>query len=334
LKPVHGSLKRMAMPARTLADGTAVSGLSLGAMWFGTRVDEATSFDILDRFVEGGGTLIDTANNYAHWLEGGAGGESETVIGRWLASRGARELVVLSTKVGGFPSASGAGLEGLSAAAIRSALADSLRRLGTDRVDVYWAHIDDRTVALAKTVDAFGSVVEAGLVGVLGASNHATWRVERARGIARARSQPGYSCLQLRYSYLQPRLHATLPHLGHLHATEETLDYVRNEPDLSLWVYNSLLAGGYTRPDKPVQEAYDHPGSTRRMAALRDVARATGATPNQVVLAWLLGQPRMIPIVGVSSVAQLDEAIEATKLELDRDHRERLDSADPCPPPG
>jgi aryl-alcohol dehydrogenase-like predicted oxidoreductase len=325
------------MQRRALADGTAVSALSLGAMWFGTYVDEDTSFAILDRFVEAGGTLIDTSNNYAFWLEGGAGGESETVIGRWLVSRKARDRVVLSTKVGGQPAASGTGSdgrpEGLSAPVIRAALEGSLRRLRTDRIDVYWAHIEDRTVPLEETVDTFASLVEAGRVGVLGASNHATWRVERARAIARAQGRPGYACLQLRSSYLQPRVQAALPREGHLHMTEETLDYLRSEPDLTLWMYNTLLAGAYTRSDKPLQEAYDHPGTPRRMAALREVASETGATLNQVVLAWLLGQPRLIPIVGVSTIAQLDESLEASEVKLDDRYRRRLDEADPCLPP-
>jgi aryl-alcohol dehydrogenase-like predicted oxidoreductase len=322
------------MQQRTLADGTAVSAVSLGAMWFGTRVDEATSFAILDRFVDRGGTLIDTANNYAHWLEGGAGGESETVIGRWLADRKARDRVVLSTKVGGQPKAAGRGPEGLSATAIDSALTGSLRRLGTDRVDVYWAHIEDRTVPLEETVSAFAALTDQGKVGVVGASNHATWRVERARAVARALGRPGYTCLQLRCSYLQPRLQAALPRAGHLHVTEETLDYVRSEPELTLWAYNALLAGAYTRGDKPLQEAYEHPGTHRRLAVLTDIAAQTGATPNQVVLAWLLGRPQLIPIVGVSTVAQLDESLDAIGLRLDDDHLNRLDLADPCPPPG
>ena len=322
------------MQQRTLADGTAVSAVSLGAMWFGTRVDEATSFAILDRFVDRGGTLIDTANNYAYWLDEGAGGESETVIGRWLAGRKARDRVVLSTKVGGQPKAAGQGREGLSAPAIDSALTGSLRRLGTDRVDVYWAHIEDRTAPLEETVGAFAALTDQDKVGVIGASNHATWRVERARAVARALGRPGYTCLQLRYSYVQPRLHAALPRAGHLHVTEETLDYVRGEQDLTLWAYNALLAGAYTRSDKPLQEAYEHPGTHRRMAVLKDIAAETGATPNQVVLAWLLGRPQMIPIVGVSTVAQLDESLDATDLRLDDDHRNRLDLADPCPPPG
>jgi aryl-alcohol dehydrogenase-like predicted oxidoreductase len=320
------------MRQRTLADGTAVSALCLGAMFFGTRTDEATSFAILDRFVDAGGTLIDTSDNYCFWEEGGAGGESETVLGRWLASRGARDRVVLSSKVGAQPTVPGTGFresgEGLSAPAIRSAIEGSLRRLGTDRVDVYWAHIEDRSVALEETVDAFAALAEEGKVGVLGASNHATWRVERARAVARAQDRPGYTCLQLRHSYLQPRLDLELPDAGHVHVTEEVLDYVRSEPDLSLWVYSPLLAGAYTRADKPLSRAYDHPGTPARMAALRDVAAETGGTPNQVVLSWLLGGgTSVIPIFGASSVGQLDELLAATELELDADQRRRLDEA-------
>ncbi|MCO6009478.1 aldo/keto reductase [Actinoallomurus purpureus] len=321
------------MRRSTLADGTTVGSLCLGAMWFGTRTDEKTAFAILDRFVEAGGTLIDTADNYAFWAEGGAGGESETVIGRWLADRGARDQVVISTKVGAQPTVPGTSWresgEGLSPSAIRSAIEGSLRRLGTDRVDVYWAHIEDRTVPLEETVDAFASLVEEGTVGVVGASNHALWKVERARAFARSQDRPGYTCLQLRHSYLRPRLDVTRPdsHIfGDVDA--ETLDYARNEPDMSLWAYSPLLSGAYAHPDRPLHPVYDHPGTPARLAAVQEVAAKTGATVNQVVLAWLMGgDPPVTPIVGVSSVEQLNEALAAADLELGEDLRHRLDDA-------
>ncbi|TDP93874.1 aldo/keto reductase [Labedaea rhizosphaerae] len=322
----------MAVSLRTLADGTRVSALCLGAMWFGTHVDEPTSFAILDRFTERGGTLIDTADNYAYWLDGARGGESETVLGRWLAARGARDRVVLSTKVGAQPVAPGV-REGLSARAIQSAVDGSLARLGTDHVDVYWAHVEDRSVPLDETLGAFADVVESGKARLLGASNHATWQVERARTMAGAAGRPGYSCVQLRYSYLAPRVCPRLPHPSHLHVTEESLDYVRSHPDLTLWAYNTLLAGAYVRADKPLQPAYDHPGTPARLAVLRHVAAELGSTPNQVVLAWLLTNPQLIPIVGVSDPGQLDELLDATDLELDDTHRAALDEADPCPAP-
>ncbi|GLW62869.1 oxidoreductase [Actinomadura rubrobrunea] len=300
--------------------------IALGAMWFGTKVDEETSFAILDRFTEAGGTMIDTANNYAFWLTGGVGGESETVLGRWLASRKKRDQVVLGTKVGARPTAPGMGLEnteGLSEKAIRAAVEGSLRRLGTDRIDVYWAHIEDRTVPLEETMGAFGDLVREGTVGRLGASNHALWRLERARALG----EPRWDDLQYRYTYLQPQPGVPLADIGHYLVTDELLDYVRAE-GMRLWVYNALLAGGYTRADKPLHEAYRCPANERRLAVLRSVADELGATPNQVVLAWLMGgDPPVIPIVGVSTVAQVEEMLGAAELTLPAELRERLDSA-------
>ncbi|GLZ11004.1 oxidoreductase [Actinomadura sp. NBRC 104425] len=299
---------------------------ALGAMWFGTRVDEETSFAILDRFVEAGGTMIDTADNYAFWLDGGRGGESETVIGRWLASRKVRDQVFIGTKVGAQPKTPGTGLEnaeGLSEKAIRSAAEGSLRRLGTDHIDLYWAHIEDRSVPLEETMGAFRDLVREGAVGRVGVSNHAVWRVERARALG----EPRYDDLQYRYSYLLPQPGVKLPDNGHHHADEELLDYVRAE-GLRLWVYNALLSGSYTRPDKPLHRAYEHPSNKRRLAALKSVADELGATPNQVVLAWLMGgDPPMIPIVGVSAMEHLEEALGAADLALDAELRERLDTA-------
>ncbi|WP_204057677.1 aldo/keto reductase [Microbispora corallina] len=289
--------------------------IALGTIPFGTTVDEPTSFAILDRFVDAGGTIIDTADNYPFWLDGATGDESETTIGRWLASRRNRDQVVISTKVGGRPTVPGdrtlGSAEGLSAAAVRAAMEGSLRRLGVDGVDVYWAHIEDRSVPLEETVAVFGELVREGRARQLGASNHATWRLDRARALAAARGLTPYTHVQLRHSYLRPRPGVRLPEGGHVQVSEETLDYVRSE-GLALWVYTSLLAGAYAR--KPLPEHYDHPGTTRRLAVLREVADELGATPNQVVLAWLRAQD-VVPIVGVSSLAQLDELLAEVKLE-------------------
>ncbi|WP_327674195.1 aldo/keto reductase [Kitasatospora sp. NBC_00458] len=310
----------MTIPQRTIV---------LGTLGFGTIVDEETSFRILDRFVEAGGTVLDTANNYAFWLDGATGDESEEVIGRWLASRGARDRVVISTKVGARPSVPGGGLEsaeGLSGKAIRAAAEDSLRRLGTDHVDVYWSHIEDRSVPLGETVEAFADLVASGKAGAVGASNHAVWRVERARALAG--EGPRYSHLQYRYSYLQPRFDVPLLSSAHVHVTSELLDYVRSEGDLRLWVYSPLLSGGLTRDDVEIGAAYDHPGTPRRLAALREVAEQTGATVNQVALSWLLDhEARILPLVGVSRTSQLDEALGALDLTLSEEQRRRLDEA-------
>jgi len=306
--------------------------LVLGAMYFGTRVDEATSMALLDRFVDQGGTWIDTANCYAFWADpSGVGGQSETVIGRWLAARPrGRDRVKISTKVRHQPTTPGRwpeSAEGLSAAAIREGVRKSLGRLGTDRVDLYWAHAEDRSVPLAETVEAFGELVESGLVGRLGASNHAAWRVERARQLARARNVAGFTAIQLRHSYIQPRPGAPLAEAGHQLMTPDALDYARSE-DLALWAYTSLINGSYTRSDRPLPELYDHPGTARRLSVLAEVAGEIGATRNQVVLAWLLrGDPAVAPIVGVSSAEQLDEALASRRIELTVEQRRRLDDA-------
>ncbi|MFF3645469.1 aldo/keto reductase [Streptomyces sp. NPDC002564] len=301
--------------------------IALGTLGFGTAVDKETSFALLDRFAELGGTVLDTANNYAYWLEGATGDESETVLGAWLADRGSRDDVVLATKVGGRPTAPGlAATEGLSEKAVRSAVEGSLRRLGTDRIDVYWTHLEDRSVPLAETVHALADLVDGGTVRELGVSNHAVWRTERARALAGDR--PRYTHLQYRYSYLQPRLDMPLPSSAHVHVTGELLDYVRAEGDLRLWAYSPLLSGAYTRDDVELPAAYDHPGTPPRLAALREVAGELGVTVNQVVLAWLLDDdPRILPIVGVSRLSQVEEAMGALDVVLEADQRRRLDEA-------
>jgi aryl-alcohol dehydrogenase-like predicted oxidoreductase len=302
-------------------------------MDFGTRLDRGTSMALLDRFVERGGRWIDTANCYSFWIDpSGVGGQSETVIGEWLAARpGVRDRVLISTKVRQQPTVPGKwpeSAEGLSAPVVRSAVRESLRRLRTEWVDLYWAHAEDRDVPLEETVAAFGEVVSDGLARRLGASNHAAWRVERGRAIARGAGVTGWTALQLRHSYVQPRPGVVLPESGHRLATAESLDYARSEPDMDLWAYSSLLWGSYTRPDRPLPEHYDHPGTTRRLAVLGEVAAETGATANQVVLAWLTGgDPAVVPIVGVSRTEQLDEAFDAMELRLDEGQRRRLDEA-------
>jgi len=305
----------------------------LGAMYLGTRVDEATSRALLDRFVDQGGAWIDTANCYSFWADpSGVGGQSERVIGRWLVDRpGRRDRVKISTKVRQQPTVPGRwpeSAEGLSAPVIRDAIQHSLTRLETDHVDLYWAHAEDRTVPLADTVAAFGELIKAGLVVRLGASNHRAWAMERARQLARDRGVAGYTALQLRYSYAQPRPGAPLPDAGHQLATAESLDYVRHEKDVALWAYTSLMNGSYTRSERPFPEVYEHPGNARRLAVLGDVAGELGVTRNQVVLAWLLGgDPAISPIVGVSTAEQIDEALAARNLGLSDEQRRRLDDA-------
>ena len=312
-----------------------VSVLSLGAMLFGTATDEATSYAILDRYVEAGGTFIDTANNYAYWVNGTQGGESETLLGRWRRANGVGTEVVIATKLAGRPLAPSSTLttnyEGLSAAVIRESSARSRERLGMSTLDLLYAHGQDPKVPLEETVEAFGALVAEGSVGLLGVSNHWSWRVERCRRIAADAGLPGYEVLQYHHTYARQRTDLATRHSkdGELGvAGGDLLDYVRHHPSLALVAYSPLLGGAYVRDDKPLGREHDHSGTPVRLRALREVAAETGATPNQVVLSWLIGgEIPVIPLVGASSVAQLDESLAAVDLELTADQRARLDAA-------
>jgi aryl-alcohol dehydrogenase-like predicted oxidoreductase len=312
-----------------------VSVISLGAMLFGTVTDEQTSFAILDRFVEAGGNFIDTSNNYAFWMTGSQGGESEALLGKWRASRGIGDNVVIATKLGARPrvptTAFSDNVEGLSAKVIRESAERSRKQLGVERIDLLYAHIEDPATPLQETVEGFAELVGDGTVGLLGVSNHWSWRVERARNLATAAGLPGYEVLQYHHSYLRPRV--DIPGRRSRDGNQglvggDVLSYLRAERDLTLVAYSPLLGGAYVRDDKPLSAEFDHAGTPARRAALSDVAKETGATVNQVVLSWLIGgEVPVIPLVGASSVAQLDESLAAVDLELTAEQRARLDAA-------
>ena len=314
-----------------------VSVLSLGAMRFGTTTDEATSFAILDRYAEAGGNFIDTSNNYLYFVNGTQGGESEALLGRWRASRGIGGEIVIATKVGARPVAPATDFttprEGLSRAAIREASERSRERLGVDRIDLYYAHVPDQTgVPLSEQVAGFGELVADGVAGLLGLSNHWAWQVERARSLASAAGTARADVLQYHHTYL--RMRTDIPDLrfsrdGEIGVADGAiLSYLRSEPGLTLVAYSPLLGGAYTRRDKELDRAYDHPGTRARLAALDQVVRETGATANQVVLAWLIGgELPVVPLIGASSVAQLDESLAAVELELTAEQRQLLDAA-------
>ena len=315
------NIRRMTHPA--------ASPLVLGAMMFGTTIDERTSFALLDRFVERGGEWIDTADCYAFWAsDDGRGGASERVLGRWLAARpGVRELVRISTKLGAEqvgPKPWPAGRQGLSPAAVKAAFAGSLDRLGIDRVDLLWLHQEDRSTPIEETVDALGSLA----ADRFGASNHPAWLVERGRAHARATGARPFDALQLNATYLRPRA-GTLPD-GVVHRfgvlSDEQSDYAA-EHELEVWAYTPLLSGAYDNPAKKVPEVYDHPGNQARLAALDTVSAALGATRGQTVLAWLVSQG-IRPMLGGSKVDQLDAALDAVQISLTAEQRRTLDEAD------
>jgi aryl-alcohol dehydrogenase-like predicted oxidoreductase len=308
--------------------------IALGAMEYGTRIGEKESFALLDAYVDAGGEWIDTANCYAFWQDpSGHGGQSEELLGRWFAQRpGVRDRVKLATKVGCEPLWPGSypeHAEGLSAKAIDGALETSLRRLGVDHIDLYWAHRDDRSTPLEETVTAFGKHAAAGTIGRIGLSNYALWRAERLHGLALELGVTAPTALQLRHSYLQPRPFVR----DHTHdhrfgwITDEVLDYAETNPDQQLFAYSPLLSGAYeNRPDRPLDQAFDHPGTTRRLEALTAIATDLAVTPSEVVIAWLTsGTPAVTPIIGISTPAYLQTALHGATLQLTPDQRKQLD---------
>ncbi|MFJ8945099.1 aldo/keto reductase [Streptomyces sp. NPDC102395] len=302
----------------------------LGTMDFGTRVTPERAFAVLDSFVAGGGVWLDTANCYSFWADpSGVGGASERVIGAWLRARpGVRESVRIATKVRQNPLTPHSwpqSAEGLSARAVHAGVEGSLERLGVDHVDLLWAHAEDRDVPLEETVGAFGELVAKGVALRVGAANHAAWRVERARSLARQREVEPWTALQLRHSLVRPRPLTPLAEAGHRMLADEDLDYARSE-GLAVWSYSSLMWGSYERADKPLPETYDHPGTTRVLAVLGDVAGELSATRNQVVLAWLMRQG-IDPIVGASRPEQIEQALAARRLRLGGAHLARFAEA-------
>lgn len=306
--------------------------LVLGTMHFGTKTDGATSFALMDRYVDAGGRTLDTANCYAFWANPtGAGGQSEQTVGAWLrANAGIREGLTIATKVGQEPARAGdfTEWEGLAPDVIATQFERSRERLGIDVVDVYWAHGEDRSTPMPDVVAALGSLVARGKVSRLGVSNHPTWRVEQARRLAAEQGVEPFTALQLTTSYVRPRPDTQVPGKDHRFGfvSDETIDYLETHDDLECWAYSPLIQGAYDRDDRPLPEVYDHPGTTRRLSALRSVADELGAQPGQVVLSWLVqGSPSMRPIVGASSLEQLDAALAAPQLS--EEHMARLDSA-------
>lgn len=304
------------------------SPLVLGAMMFGTAVDEDTSFAILDRFVERGGVWIDTADCYAFWAAAdGRGGASERLLGRWLAARpGVRERVRIATKLGADPLWAGsfpAQRAGLSSRAVRQALAGSLDRLGLDSVDLLWLHMEDRATAIEDTVDALADLTSSGAVARVGASNHPSWRVERARAHARRIGAVAIDALQHNSTYLRPRpgTNPTDHPFGVL--SDEQRDYAQTHR-LEVWAYTPLLSGAYDNPAKAIPGIYDHPGSVRRLEVLDEVAAELGASRGQTVLAWQVACG-IRPMLGGSKVDQLDTAMDGVLLPLSPDQRARLD---------
>jgi aryl-alcohol dehydrogenase-like predicted oxidoreductase len=318
--------------------GEQVSQLALGAMLMGSATDEPTSFTMLDRYLDAGGSFVDTADCYAWWhAPGFTGGESESVLGRWFASRGNRDRVFLSTKGSGWvdnpDEQRGKGWPakyvGAGAQTLRDALDGSLRRLGTDHIDLYYVHVDDPRTPLEETLEALAGFVQAGKVRYLGWSNVRTWRLERILGLCERNGWPAPVALQQQHSYLRPAPRANVLSIVDV----EQLDHLRANPQVSLVAYSPILKGIYDDPAKreghPAMADYAGPDADARLATLTEMAADLGVRPNQVVLAWLLHQtePTPITLIGPRTPDQLDAALGALNVKLSDEQLAKLDAA-------
>ncbi len=301
-----------------------IAPLVLGGNVFDWTADRAASFAVLDAFVAGGGTMIDTADVYSAWVDGHSGGESEAMIGEWLKTSGKRDDVLIATKVGILP---GEGGEKLVPARIAAAAEASLKRLGTDRIDLYYAHQDDESVPQDEVLAAFGTLVDAGKVRVIGASNFHAARLKSAVDIAKADGLPRYHVLQPEYNlvsrskfegelqdYCVSENIGVLPYYG-LASGFLTGKY-RSPDDFGQSVRGGRMADILAGPGKPV------------LAAMDAVAEETGATHAQIALAWLIAQPGVTaPIASATSVKQLEDLLPAMTLELSAAQLESLTNA-------
>jgi aryl-alcohol dehydrogenase-like predicted oxidoreductase len=296
-----------------------VSELAFGTDLIGSRIDRETSFALFDIFREAGGTLIDTGNIYACWLPGCSGGESESTIGAWMKDRGCRGEMAVATKLGfDYP-----GCEGrLTAAEIERECEKSLTRLQTDHLDVYYAHRDDPATPLEETMGAFARLVKAGKVRAIAASNLRAWRIAEANTLAQLRGWPQYVAIEQRHTYFRPRHGASFgPQLA---INDDVREYAKAR-GMTLVAYSILAQGAYTREDRPVPAQYAGPDSDKRLAALKAVAAESGATLNQVIIAWMLqGDPPMLPIIAGSRPEQVRENLGALNVKLTDDQVERL----------
>ncbi len=302
--------------------GEQVSALCLGAMYFGSKNDEATSYQLLDQYVDAGGTFLDTANIYAHWTDSGQGGDSEALLGKWMKERGNRDQLFIASKVGfnyqDVPIS-------LAPKLIEEECNKSLQRMGIETIDLYYCHKDDRNTPIEETMEALNKLFQAGKVRHIGASNYMAWRLEQARWVSETNNWIQFSCVQQRHTYLPIRSGADVGR--QVVANEDLQDYCKNT-NMTLLAYSALLKGTYTRADRPTPKGYDNPDNGQRLQVLNQVAGEIGATANQVVLCWMIqSSPSVLPLIAASTEAQLSENIGALEFELSPEQMERLNSA-------
>jgi len=299
------------------ASGLTITPLVLGGNVFGFTADRAASFAVLDAFVDRGGTMIDTADVYSAWVAGHVGGESETMIGEWLRASGKRDQVLIATKVGMMPG-------GLKPDVIERAVEGSLKRLGTDRIDLYFAHKDDADTPLDDVLAAFARLLDAGKIRSIGASNYSAMRLKAALDASKAADLPHYTVLQPEYNLVSR------------HGFEGELQDLAITHNIGVVPYYGLasgfLTGKYRSRDDlgksvrgdTVAKYLDGRGP-EVLAKMDRIASETGATHAQIALAWLAAQDGVTaPIASATSVAQMDELMGFLEVDLTRDQLDRL----------
>jgi len=301
-----------------------IAPLVLGGNVFGWTADEKTSFDLLDRFIDAGFNAVDTADAYSRWVPGNKGGESETIIGRWMKARGNRGRVVVITKVG---SDMGQGKKDLSAAHIEKAVDDSLRRLQIDAIDLYLSHWPDPTTPHEETLGAYQKLIKAGKVRAIGASNLDAGQLRAALDIARLRDLPRYEVLQPEYNlYDRASYEGPLSEL----CTAEGLGVITYYSLASGFLsgkYRSAVDLGKSARGGGVKKYLDKRG-LRILAALDAVAARHKATPAEVALAWIIARPDVTaPIASATSLEQMESLVRSASLRLSAADVKELDEA-------
>lgn len=306
-----------------LNNGLSVYPVALGAMNFGTTTSARDAYAVLDAYVAAGGNFIDTSNNYAHWA--GTGDESETLLGQWLRDRGCRDRVVIATKVGFDRHGEGAGLKRKQ---IEHWIDESLRKLGTDYIDLYYAHTDDAATPIEETMEAFDRLVRAGKVRALGGSNYDTWRFAEACGLAQTRGLTPYTVMQQRFTYLHPRADMPPKYIFNEPVNRERLRYLRDK-DIPLVAYSCLARGGYESDERLPADLI----GGERLRTLRTMAADKGVNPSALAVAWMCnlhrceGFPRIIPLFASSRVSHFMDNLRGVDLTLTDEELSALNRA-------
>lgn len=305
--------------------GLHVAPLAFGGNVFGWTADEATSFALLDAFVDAGLNLVDTADVYSRWVPGNQGGESETIIGKWLKRSGKRDQIVLATKVG---KSMGEGKVGLRPEYIRQAVEDSLRRLQTDVIDLYQSHDDDPEVPVADVLGTYARLIEEGKIRTIGASNFSAERLAHTLEVAEQQQLPRYECIQPEYNlYARAAFEQELEPLARSHDLAVITYYPLASGFLS-GKYRSAADAGKSPRGKAICEKYLNPRGLRILEALDDLALRYQAKPAQLALAWQMARPGITaPLASASRLDQWLELAQAVKLDLDAAAIQQLDEA-------